>query len=69
MILMLDCLDPVFYCNDLGNEPKEGIRPAGFAPSNRLSIKEAVMFAGSNNLMGIICSSRLLVCSLSGTQI
>lgn len=50
--------DPVFYCNDLGNGDIDDI---GFAPKKGISIKEAVTFASSNNLMGIICASRLLV--------
>ncbi|KAI5809003.1 ankyrin repeat protein nuc-2 [Peziza echinospora] len=56
---------PVFYCNDLGNTqpaPSEKLIGAGtgFAPPQNVSIKEAVRFAGSNNLMGIICASKLL---------
>lgn len=54
-------LDPVFYCNDLGNEPIRDPVGVGFAPRRSISIKEAVAFASSNNLMGIICSSKLLV--------
>jgi CDK inhibitor PHO81 len=48
---------PVFLCNDLGREETSG-------PSGRrsTSIKEVVRIAQSNNFMGLICYSRLLVC-------
>jgi len=46
---------PVFYYNDLGNEPTHGLVAAP-----RVSIREAVSLASKNNLMGIICSSKLL---------
>lgn len=53
--------DPVFYCNDLGNDSIGDPVDVRFAPRRSISIKEAVTFASSNNLMGIICSSKLLV--------
>ncbi|RPB28530.1 ankyrin repeat protein [Terfezia boudieri ATCC MYA-4762] len=51
---------PVFYCNGLGDEHIRDQVGVGFAPRRSVSIKEAVAFASSNNLMGIICSSKLL---------
>jgi CDK inhibitor PHO81 len=53
---------PVFLCNDLGREGAENI-PAGVVSSGRrtTSIKEAVRIAQSNNFMGLMCCSRLLV--------
>lgn len=51
----------MFYCNDLGNEPIHDPVGVGLALRNNVSINEAVRFAASNNLMGIICSSKLLV--------
>ena len=55
--------DPVLLCNDLGVEQKiEGkssvIESCG---QGSFSVKEAVRIAQSNNLMGLICNSRLLV--------
>jgi CDK inhibitor PHO81 len=57
---------PVFLCNDLGREGAESI-PAAVQSSGRrtTSIKEAVRIAQSNNFMGLICCSRLLVSSLT----
>ncbi|KAF8474962.1 ankyrin repeat protein nuc-2 [Kalaharituber pfeilii] len=51
---------PVFYCNDSGNEPIQEPVGVGFSRRGSVSIKEAVSFAASNNLMGIICSLKLL---------
>ncbi|KAK0651278.1 ankyrin repeat protein nuc-2 [Cercophora newfieldiana] len=56
---------PVFLCNDLGRRVEEGeiqaekggVRSDGARSS---SIKDAVRTAQSNNLMGLICCSRLL---------
>lgn len=48
---------PVFLCNDLGRD--ESITQSTGRRS--ISIKEAVRIAQSNNLMGLICYSRLLV--------
>lgn len=55
------CVDPVFYCNDLGKEPGDDLQGTASSTRSRTSLKEAVRFASSNNLMGIICSSRLMV--------
>jgi CDK inhibitor PHO81 len=53
---------PVFLCNDLGREDvmaaPDVIQSSGRRSS---SIKEAVRVATSNNFMGLICCSRLLV--------
>ncbi len=53
---------PVFLCNDLG---QEGAMPTAKAIQisgrRKFSIKEAVRIAQSNNFMGLICCSRLLV--------
>ena len=53
---------PVFLCNDLGREDlmltPEAIQNGG---RRSASIKEAVRIAQSNNFMGLICYSRLLV--------
>ncbi|KAH9908003.1 hypothetical protein F4778DRAFT_456989 [Xylariomycetidae sp. FL2044] len=53
---------PVFLCNDLGREENMPA-PNVIQTSGRrtFSIKEAVRVAQSNNLMGLICCSRLLV--------
>jgi CDK inhibitor PHO81 len=55
---------PVFLCNDLGRDdiatPPNVIQSNGRRSS---SIKEAVRIAQSNNFMGLICCSRLLVSS------
>lgn len=52
---------PVFLCNDLGRE--DGGEPGIAQTSGRRSssIKEVVRTAQSNNFMGLICHSRLLV--------
>ena len=62
------CVDPVLLCNDLGakreatrvhdNNPNLAVTSSGH---NSMSVKEAVRIAQSNNFMGLICSSRLLV--------
>jgi CDK inhibitor PHO81 len=53
---------PVFLCNDLGRQDvdagPDGIKSSGRRTS---SIKEVVRTAQNNNLMGLICCSRLLV--------
>lgn len=56
---------PVFLCNDLGREWEAG-QQLGVEISGRrtTSIKESVRVAKSNNFMGLICCSRLLVCFL-----
>lgn len=56
---------PVFLCNDLGREEPAGDGPAMQSSGRRTtSIKEAVRTAQSNNFMGLICCSRLLVRAL-----
>jgi CDK inhibitor PHO81 len=56
--------DPVLLCNDLGLEPtspethRHSVYSGGQAT---MSVKEAVKVAQSNNFMGLICRSRLLV--------
>lgn len=53
---------PVFLCNDLGREDVFGTPRADRGSGRRsASIKEVVRIAQSNNLMGLICFSRLLV--------
>lgn len=60
--------DPVLLCNDLGAR-REAARPGAnnlgaVSPSSgrsSMSVKEAVQIAQSNNFMGLVCSSRLLV--------
>lgn len=62
------CPDPVLLCNDLGAK-REAARPGAsksgaVIPSSghtSMSVKEAVRIAQSNNFMGLVCSSRLLV--------
>ena len=53
---------PVFLCNDLGQEdlmpPPNVIKSSG---RKTMSIKKAVRLAQNNNLMGIICSFKLMV--------
>lgn len=53
---------PVFLCNDLGANGVLTV-PGGVESSGRrtTSIKEVVRIAQTNNFMGLICSSRLLV--------
>jgi CDK inhibitor PHO81 len=60
---------PVFLCNDLGRDATADL-PAAVQSSGRrtTSIKEAVRIAQSNNLMGLMCCSRLLVSLHSLTQ-
>lgn len=58
---------PVFLCNDLGREGAPAAQAAGEAQGvisdgrRTTSVKEAVRIAKDNNLMGLICCSRLLV--------
>lgn len=59
---------PVFLCNDLGRE--DTLPSVGLIQSHgrrSASIKEVVRIAQSNNFMGLICFSRLLVRLLSLT--
>lgn len=65
--------DPVLLCNDLGTvrETAQTLPSASDPPRSgaviessghhSMSIKEAVRIALSNNFMGLVCSSRLLV--------
>lgn len=60
---------PVFLANDLGREevsmaPPQMIAAASNHGRRSSSIKEVVRTAQSNNFMGLMVSSRLLVCSL-----
>lgn len=62
-------VDPVLLCNDLGAKreaPKSGVAHSGAvvvsSGHHSMSVKEAVRIAQSNNFMGLVCSSRLLVC-------
>ena len=54
---------PVFLCNDLGrDDDHDGVAlPAHGSGSRTSSVKEVVRTAQSNNFMGLICCSRLLV--------
>jgi len=65
-------VDPVLLCNDLGGEPLDladapmagqtiSTLPAQSSGHVSLSVKEAVRIAKTNNFMGLVCSSRLLV--------
>lgn len=67
--LLTEILDPVLLCNNLGatqNAQMANMREDTSVSTsnghNALSIKEAVRVAQGNNFMGLICSSRLLVC-------
>lgn len=56
-------LDPVLLCNDLGTK-RDPTNPGAVVKSNghgAISVKEAVRVAKSNNFMGLVCNSRLLV--------
>lgn len=62
-------LDPVLLCNDLGTK-RDPKNPGAVVKSNghgSISVKEAVRVAQSNNFMGLVCNSRLLV-SISSTS-
>lgn len=62
-------LDPVLLCNDLGKlgdftqeaSTSTAVRSDGHTS---MSIKEAARIAQSNNFMGLVCRSSLLVCIL-----
>ena len=69
-----ESLDPVLLCNDLGVKREAAragaIGPGAIVPSSghhSMSVKEAVRIAQSNNFMGLVCSSRLLVSLQSPT--
>lgn len=62
--------DPVLLCNDLGAKREVAssgaISPGAVVASSghhSMSVKEAVRIAQSNNFMGLVCSSCLLVSS------
>ena len=68
--------DPVLLCNDLSTY-REAVHsstatttqhiPRALTESSghqSMSVKEAVRIAQSNNFMGLVCSSRLLVCAI-----
>ena len=69
MLLAADTwADPVLLCNDLGakreaddhhNNPFTAM--VASSGHHSMSVKEAVRIAQSNNFMGLVCSSRLLV--------
>ena len=62
-------IDPVLLCNDLGTKrevpakvPNDSIGATIHSSGHHsMSVKEAVRVAQSNNFMGLVCSSRLLV--------
>jgi len=60
---------PVFLCNDLGRLEEDHVATVNgedvvqMSGRRTSSIKEVVRIASSNNFMGLICSSRLLVSS------
>ena len=55
--------DPVLLCNDLGADEAPLASPSAVTSSGHssMSVKEAVRIAQSNNFMGLVCTSRLLV--------
>lgn len=60
----------MLLCNDLGKisdfTGEEAAHPAILSSGrSSMSIKEAARIAQSNNLMGLICRSSLLVCFFS----
>ena len=59
-----DVEDPVLLCNDLGAKQDMSCPSLGMVDMNgrgSMSVKEAVRIAQSNNFMGLVCTSRLLV--------
>ena len=56
--------DPVLLCNALEQNDDLSADNAQGLGRTTFSIKEAVQVARNNNLMGIICSSKLLVGSV-----
>lgn len=60
-----ESIDPVLLGNELGADPIDATADSHKVHSSgrtTVSVKEAVQIAQNNNLMGLICSSRLLVC-------
>jgi len=56
---------PVFLCNDLGREDNMPAPNIVQSSGRRtFSVKEVVRIAQNNNLMGLVCSARLLVSSI-----
>ena len=55
--------DPVLLCNDLGTGNGPNVMGSAIERSGHasMSVKEAVRVAQSNNFMGLVCNSRLLV--------
>lgn len=56
--------DPVLLCNNLGakqNASSQSAAVIDISGRGSMSVKEAVRIAQSNNFVGLICSSRLLV--------
>lgn len=70
--LLADCnTDPVLLCNNLGSRRDMTKSSAAVVESSghgSMSVKEAVRVAQSNNFMGLICCSTLLVCTLQPGQ-
>lgn len=64
-------IDPVLLCNDLGSS-RDTTKPSAAVIESSghgsMSVKEAVRIAQSNNFMGLICCSTLLVCSTQPRQ-
>ena len=58
----------MLLCNALEQHIESSAENAQGLGRTTFSIKEAVQVARSNNLMGLICSSKLLVTSLPPTQ-
>ena len=56
-------IDPVLLCNDLGTkrDPSHSGTVIQSSGHSSMSVKEAVRIAQSNNFMGLVCSSHLLV--------
>ena len=64
MVLTDDVQDPVLLCNDLGAKQDMSCPSSGMVEMSgrgSMSVKEAVRIAQSNNFMGLVCTSRLLV--------
>jgi CDK inhibitor PHO81 len=60
-----DNADPVLLCNELGTDGSTAQNGRATSVQNtggsaQMSVKEAVQIAKSNNLMGLMCSWRLL---------
>ena len=56
--------DPVLLCNDLGAKhdgSSSSLAAITSSGHGTMSVKESVRIAQSNNFMGLVCASRLLV--------